>query len=513
MSNIQTVVLPRPTAYSTQQELEVCRRMGLPDQGDGRSRYESDRDKILYSSSLKRLQHITQVAPAGSGEAYHSRYVHSIKAANVARAIARRILLIAATNPEGEGILLAFGGLDEFVTEAGALAHDVGHPPFGHAGESVINKMATGVCTELVGFEGNAQSYRALAKLSRQTRTDPLKLTAATFNAVAKYPWPQYEGSKKYSVYLDDLDHWHDRRSYLTHLGNRRSIESEIVNIADDITYAVHDVEDFFRAGMIPLQDVRDQMDELWVTNIREAVEREYKWEEALREWMVGGGATHAPSPKDPAVAARPGLSSDQEDAITDLIKELPHKGYNGSESARGIVRRYTADLIGRFIQSVDLDMETGVCVGDKERVQILFLKELARHFVFQSRTLHELQMSQQISLSVSFRFLAGQLGVYVPDPFLRHLRSEGPPAQDALDSHLQALARDSGQIRQLTALFPVSMSELVTTTVGGAATTPPPIKERLRLVVDALASMTEERVTRLHELVTGHLTPVLPTI
>ena len=142
------------------------------------------------------------------------------------------------------------------VVEAAALAHDLGHPPFGHTAEEELDKLmrAVGVYD---GFEGNPQSFRVVTKLSiRNTEFPGLNLTRATLNAILKYPWHRQadlpERSKKWGAYPSEKDEfaWVREDETQDHL---KSAEAELMDFADDIAYAIHDVEDFFRTGLIPL--------------------------------------------------------------------------------------------------------------------------------------------------------------------------------------------------------------------------------------------------------------------
>jgi dGTP triphosphohydrolase len=157
--------------------------------------YQQDLQRILFSSAFRRLAGVTQVFETRRGHMLHNRLTHTVKAGHIARAIASR--------------LPPFDGLWPDVTEAAALAHDLGHPPFGHAGEKALDQCVTNEgLTD--GFEGNAQTFRILTKLSKSKAGQPgLNLTRRVLNAVLKYPWlrdgnPQYPS--KWSVYGSEKD-------------------------------------------------------------------------------------------------------------------------------------------------------------------------------------------------------------------------------------------------------------------------------------------------------------------
>ena len=156
----------------------------------------------------------------------------------------------------------AWGGLDPDVVETAGLAHDLGHPPFGHDGEQVICQSVQKEDAE--GFEGNAQSFRILTRLAAHTdnQADPddrgrfgdagLNLTRATLNAILKYPWLRAksgEHHRKWGAYRADTDRLLWARAGWP--GEHPSLKAELMNWADDVTYAVHDLEDFYRAGLI----------------------------------------------------------------------------------------------------------------------------------------------------------------------------------------------------------------------------------------------------------------------
>lgn len=216
--------------------------------GDSRKSFQVDRDRILYSSAFRRLAQVTQVVTAQEGHVFHNRLTHSLKVAQVARRLSEKLL---AQQPD---VAVMVGGVDADVVEAAALGHDLGHPPFGHTAEEELDRCATKAGLP-DGFEGNAQSFRILTRLAIH-RIDyyGLNLTRATLNAVCKYPWmrslvPQSKQQHKYSIY--DLD----KEAFLfirPDKNHRQTIEASIMDFADDITYSVHDLEDFYLAGLIP---------------------------------------------------------------------------------------------------------------------------------------------------------------------------------------------------------------------------------------------------------------------
>lgn len=235
---------------------------GKSAQGDSRSPGQRDRDRVLYSDQFRRLAGVTQVVGAAEGAVFHNRLTHSLKVAQVARRLAEHLC-----RKHGADAALA-SALDPDVTEAAALAHDIGHPPFGHVAEQELDQLAqrSGLTD---GFEGNAQSFRVVARLSTHN-TDAavgLDLTRATLRAVVKYPWLRSRDAngkptddkhgEKFAAYDDDEDALEFAIGEPLERGpHLKSVEAQVMDLADSITYSVHDFEDFYRAGMIPLERI-----------------------------------------------------------------------------------------------------------------------------------------------------------------------------------------------------------------------------------------------------------------
>ena len=161
---------------------------GTPYAG-GESEFRTDLERIRFAQSFSRLAEVTQVIPAGAtGGVVHNRLTHSIKVTAVARAVAVRLLRISDRE-----LLRDLGGLDHVVVQAAANAHDLGHPPFGHLGERVLDQLLRDRFGLSDGFEGNAQTFRILTELEVHGPGDEgLNLTAASRAAVLKYPWGRF---------------------------------------------------------------------------------------------------------------------------------------------------------------------------------------------------------------------------------------------------------------------------------------------------------------------------------
>ncbi|HEY8694393.1 MAG TPA: dNTP triphosphohydrolase [Chloroflexota bacterium] len=205
--------------------------------GDEREPWEIDRARILHSAAFRRLQRKTQVFAPGEGDFFRTRLTHSIEVSQIAKGIAIRV------------------GANPTLCEAASLAHDIGHPPFGHAGERVLNECMA----QAGGFEGNAQNLRVLAAL--EIKSDDylgLNLTRASLDALLKYKRSHSEARARgegkffYDEELPLVD-W----VCLGERDERTSFECQIMEWADDVAYSVHDVEDGMWAEVITLERLR----------------------------------------------------------------------------------------------------------------------------------------------------------------------------------------------------------------------------------------------------------------
>lgn len=191
-----------------------------------RSPYQRDRDRIIHSIAFRRLRYKTQVFVAPDGDHYRVRLTHSLEVAQIARVIARTL------------------NLDEDLTEALALAHDIGHAPFGHAGEEALDGALHGHG----GFDHNAQTLRTLMRLeSPYCEHDGLNLTWETLEGLAKHNGPVSEPGWA----LEELD-----AAYPMDLGTWPSLEAQVASLSDDIAYDNHDIDDGLRAGFLELDEV-----------------------------------------------------------------------------------------------------------------------------------------------------------------------------------------------------------------------------------------------------------------
>jgi len=220
---------------------------------DPRSPFMHDRDRILYCSAFSALAGKAQVVSSHELAGYHTRLTHSLKVAQVGRRITEMLRW------QNDGV-----GPDPDLVEAACLAHDIGHPPFGHAGEQALRQeyeRLTPRSNGRDGFEGNAQNLRILTYLQVRTKGEVargLHLSRAALDATMKYPWQRGpkenpRSDRKFGVYLEDAAAAKWVLSAPPGETRPRPIEEQIMDWADDVTYACHDLEDFYRTGFIPL--------------------------------------------------------------------------------------------------------------------------------------------------------------------------------------------------------------------------------------------------------------------
>jgi dGTPase len=314
---------------------------------------------VVHAASSRRLADKTQVLGPQSDDFVRNRLTHSLEVAQVARDLARAL------------------GCHPDITETAALAHDLGHPPFGHNGERVLDEIAA----EVGGFEGNAQTLRLLTRLEAKTFTGQgesvgLNLTRATLDACTKYPWTRAEagpamgshadGSSrvgaKFGVYEDDLPVFRWLR--LPGTGFAQCLEAQVMDLADDVAYSVHDVEDGVVAGRIDLT----------------VIDRAAVWE-TVRDWYL------------------PGVGDDALDATFEglcAIEAWPTASYDGSRRRLAALKNLTSDVIGRFCGSVQAATFAGhpgpfvryaapLVVPEQTRFEIAVLKGIAAHYVMRA--------------------------------------------------------------------------------------------------------------------------------
>ena len=297
--------LPRYT------EADSARWVPEPRKNTYRSDFERDRARVLHSSALRRLGAKTQVVAPDTDDFVRTRLTHSLEVAQVGRELGRAL------------------GCDPDVVDTACLSHDLGHPPFGHNGESALNEAAHGIG----GFEGNAQTLRLLTRLEPKVLTADgqpagLNLTRASLDAASKYPWsavdaPVIHGqrSSKFGAYEDDLPVFAWLRDGAP--GNRSCIEAQVMDLADDISYSVHDVEDAIVAGHFQLR---------WLDN----PDHRARVVGYTKQWYL---PHNDPAEIDAALARL--------EATSVWVREA-----DGSRKSMAALKDMTSQLIGRFCQS-----------------------------------------------------------------------------------------------------------------------------------------------------------------
>ena len=364
---------------------EPAKRVPAPE----RTPFERDRARVVHSASLRRLAAKTQVLGPQSDDFARNRLTHSLEVAQVARDLAHPL------------------GCHPDLAETAALAHDLGHPPFGHNGEAALDEVAA-VCG---GFEGNAQTLRILTRLEAKStdvhgRSVGLNLTRATLDACTKYPWPRLSadaevGGGKFGVYEDDQPVFDWMRRGVE--GARRCVEAQVMDFADDVAYSVHDLEDGVVGGRIDLGRL-------------DRTEERHQVFDTVRDWYL-------PEATDAAL----------EEALSRVrtITSWPDAPYDGSRRALAALKNLTSDLIGIFCGSVHratqaahgpgpLVRHRGDLVVPAETTQeIAVLKGVAAHYVMRAQDRLDLMERQRTLLHELFE-ATWQRGSDALDPALR---------------------------------------------------------------------------------------------
>jgi dGTPase len=283
---------------------ETAKDPTRPIGGGWRSPFQRDRARVLHSAAFRRLATKTQVHTAGSDDFLRTRLTHSLEVAQIAREMGERL------------------GCDPDIVDTAGLAHDLGHPPFGHTGEEALHEVAE-ACG---GFEGNAQTLRVLTRLEAKVldasgRSAGLNLTRASLDATSKYPWSRTAGQRKFGVYPDDAAVFGWLRDGAPE--RRRCLEAQVMDWADDVAYSVHDVEDGVHSGYVPFARLRKDPDE--------------------RAALCADVALvySAESPGD--------LETVFDGLLADPLFD-PLDAYDGSHAAQVGLKRATSVLTGRFV-------------------------------------------------------------------------------------------------------------------------------------------------------------------
>jgi len=232
-----TISQPDELAPYAVRQSDGAQRLVDEPETTGRGPFRRDRDRIVHAQAFRRLAHKTQVFISEEGDHYRTRLTHTIEVAQIARSLARNLLL------------------DSDLTEALALAHDLGHTPFGHTGEDALAETMA----SYGGFEHNAQTLRIVTKLERRYAAfDGLNLTLETLGGIIKHNGPLHDATGAALPFaLNDFLAASGLSDEVLALDQHGSLEAQIAAISDDIAYNTHDIDDGVRAGLFALDDLR----------------------------------------------------------------------------------------------------------------------------------------------------------------------------------------------------------------------------------------------------------------
>jgi dGTPase len=329
-------------------------------EGDSRSPARRDRDRIIYTSAFRRLVYVTQVASPDHAHVFHNRLTHSLQVAQVGRALAEKL---ADSQRE---LADALGGINPDAVEAACLAHDLGHPPFGHTAEEELNDLSK---ERIGGFEGNAQSFRIVTKLAFKSEKGGLDLTRATLAATLKYPWlrnQNKEKADKWGAYDSELDDFNFARELDQKKPFRPTAEAQLMDWADDVTYSVHDLEDFYRAGRIPMDLLAGKKEGQRLRFFDDVYQRNA----TKRNFYP---------------------RAELEEAFGNILAWFWRldEPYTGTSEHRSLLRYTTSKLIHRFVDAVTIDAETqSIKINEEQKKEVAILKELTWTYVIEGPAL-----------------------------------------------------------------------------------------------------------------------------
>jgi dGTPase len=334
---------------------------------DYRSRTARDRDRVLYCSAFRRLTGVTQVVSADETLLFHNRMTHTLKVAQIARRLAESLIDRSANDLAGGP------GIDPDAAEAAALAHDLGHPPFGHIAEYELRDLCD--AAGLNGYEGNAQTFRIATRLSWRDEDPGLNLTRRTLLAILKYPWlrtGEKAGAKKWGAYESERSDF-EFATGSSEPHSEQSLEANIMDWADDITYAVHDLEDFYRAGLTPLDRLQSSSGD------------------EMNKFLTRATRTLSDEPRFDEDMGR--------EVVLDLFhNQLPFdRPYDGSNATRRKVHQSSSALITRFIAGTRVEPDGNrIYIPEEIWHEVNMLKQLTWIYVINSPDLASIQEGQK---------------------------------------------------------------------------------------------------------------------
>ncbi|WP_241432612.1 deoxyguanosinetriphosphate triphosphohydrolase family protein [Haloarcula marismortui] len=494
------------------------------DTEDQRRPFERDRDRILYSREFRRLKDVTQVARAGESYLYHDRLTHSLKVAQVGRRLAELL---------GEFYEAEFENLENYldpeVVETASLAHDIGHPPFGHEIEGLLDDKVREKSSEdeeeencedtdgdgrdgeergtngdqnsveleeseMQGFEGNAQSFRAVTRLgSHRSGIEGIDLTRATLNAIQKYPWSRAADANTDEDTDDKWGYYPSEEGYFdfaragTADNRNKVLEAEIMDYADDLTYAIHDVEDFYRSGLLPFDqllreagELRNQLPDDFGEDddIEQHTDLLRSYAESY-DMKIHDFGQYIDDDTDVDASIEDVLSFFVELRDFATVVEEFYTPYEGTQSERNLLNEFSSSMISWYLEATEDDP------NDREYV------ELGEHDSDGNPTLDvdpELRQEIEILKQLTFYYV-------ISNPTLR--------------------GQQRGQIQVIDELFELLYDEAAPNSVDTSAILEP-YRERLsntdedddparaRIVADMISNMTETQAVEMYERMSG---------